>query len=88
MATYRYDGEPLTFPSIFKADGTQLVAEPGETYDLAEAIDDPRFTSVGSAAAATAVTSIQSGADDPAEPTVSPETPPEGPETPAEQESA
>jgi len=48
VATYRYDGDPLTFPTIRLADGSQLVAEPGETYDLAEETSDPRFTSVAS----------------------------------------
>ena len=93
MATYTYDGEPLTFPTIFKVDGTQLVAEPGETYELAEEIDDPRFTSVGSAKSGTPVVapdapSIASETEEPAGVPVPSKTPLDSPESVSEQENA
>ena len=84
MALYTYDGPARVFPGVRLANGRQLVAEPGGTYDLAEETDDPRFTSAGSVP--TPPDSSISG--NPAttgftpEPAVSPESPETGPDGP------
>ena len=88
MALYTYDGAPLTFPTIRLVDGSQLVAEPGGTYDLAEETSDPRFTSVASAPVVTSITTDPATTGSSVEATVPSQTAPDGPGSPNEQENA
>ena len=77
MATYTYDGPARVFPNVRLANGRQLVAEPGGTYDLAEETDDPRFTSAGSGAVVPQSDSPATTGDG-VEPAVTPESPERG----------